>query len=175
MVLKVSLQKRGFGTVVRSYKSLRPKISNAQKRAGMKSSTLLVREAQKIIRQKAPKSSGFLRSTKNFHKQVDELSRGWKFTITNTAPYAKKVESGHPQERVRVDAKLKDWAKRVLGPDALKVISRKKTIVVRKGNNPKYDTTQGMGFFRIPVTKHQQKIVDMYETEINKVIESFKK
>lgn len=167
-MVNLRIEARGINPVLRAYRSVIPEVSNAQRIAGITVVNRLKTEAQQIIKSKAPKSSG--RLAESLFIEQNQLAKGWKTTLSSTAPYAWKVESGHPEEKVPVNSDLLNWVERVLGPKAKAKIQRKRSMTVRRGRNPFYDTSQGMRFFQIPVERNIDYIDDVYREELNKIL-----
>lgn len=171
-MVEFNIRVRGIGQTLRTYRSVFPRLSEAQRRAGLRVGNRLKREAQEIIRDKAPKTRGTLRNS--LFVLQNRRVRGWTTFVRSNAPYAAKVERGHSPETIPVTKALLDWAARVLGDSAMKNMAKKETVTVRKGNNPRYDTAKGMRFLQIPFAKHKNRIKREYEKEVDNVLEAFR-
>lgn len=172
MVATLKVNYRGIEPVLRTYKSLIPKLAETQRIAGFRVGNTLKQEARAIIRQKAPKSSG--RLANSLFVQQEMLSRGWKTKVSSNAHYAWKVESGHPQENRPATPELLQWVDNVLGPKAKEAVRRKGSMIVRRGRNPYYDTSQGMKFFQTPIERNRGNIDDVYREEVRKVLNNIR-
>ena len=153
-----------------------PKISDAQQAAGLIVGNKFKEEAKAIILSNAPKSP-----RKNLYNAIDvkqnKRADGYKTTVyvlPQAADYAADVERGTGQKNIYINKNFIEWARSVVGEKFAKTLERRKAAnqryMVRKGNNPRYDTRTGMKFFQIPVARNQEAIYSIYQEQVNQAL-----
>jgi hypothetical protein len=138
--------------VIRSLERKSERLNHALARSGDRWAKIMSHEAKLIINDKAPTGSGAL--SKSIKFTTEKTNKGYNSTVWSPLPYAKLVDSGGPKERKRMDADLSAWVLRTYPPMRAKQVIKQKTLTVRAGNNPRYNTFEGMGFFRDTFNKY---------------------
>lgn len=175
MALRTNINIIGDKVLIRKMSSVKPALSEAQRRAGKEMGNNILFEARNILDVKAPNSSKNL-SNSLFVKTV-KSSGGWNTTVgigANAKDYGYKVESGFGPERIKVTQDFIDWARRTVGDKFANSLQGRSEYTVRKGNNPRYDTRTGMKFFQIPFDRNKERIFTRYQDEVKKALNTVK-